>query len=304
MTPGQPGIALSKAGRELLVIGFTIVLTAASGWRWLPSKTRKESGLFFLSGVNPSLKSQDRDLYLQGSLGDGSVIYMRKKAAKNDFLLLISVSAILLSGFVILSSSKLLALNGVRVLGDSSQSGDGQPEVSQSDIQMRSPEPTDKPEATDKPEPSDTPEPKKLEVQVESEKGKEKIQVQQGDNSFQYQKDGSQMQVQTNFPLSVDPKTNSLTVTTPQGVKSVVILPDVAIQNMISAGIISTQSAVVLGTDATGSAVYNVDGTKEKRLLGIFNVNIDKTAQVSAQNGQVISVSQDFLSKLLDLLSF
>src|SRR3989338_8237903 len=41
--------------------------------------------------------------------------------------------------------------------------------------------------------------------------------------------------IRTNFPITVNPLTNEKTVTTPSGTKTI-ILPEVAIQNMINAG--------------------------------------------------------------------
>lgn len=172
--------------------------------------------------------------------------------------------------------------------------------------QVHTPEPADTPEAKDTPEPKDTLEPKQVEMEAEIKdgSGEAKIKIQNGDKNFEFQKDGTNVQVQGNFPLSVNPTTNTLTVTTPAGSKTVDTLPSQAVQSLISQGIISTQSGILLTTDANGQPVYTVVGVKTEKLLGIFNVSIDKTSQVSAQSGQILSTNQSNLSKILDLLSF
>ncbi len=132
--------------------------------------------------------------------------------------------------------------------------------------------------------------------------------------------------VRTNFPLSVNPTTGQLFVTTPAGTKVVAILPAVAIENMIRAGVITTvsggvsnppggtgsatQVASVLGaateltTDGKGNLVYKISGEKSKHFLGILPVNLNVTAVVSAENGQLISTQESLFARLLDLVSF
>lgn len=137
--------------------------------------------------------------------------------------------------------------------------------------------------------------------------------------------------VRTNFPLSVNPTTGELFVTTPNGTKVVTILPDVAIQNMIRAGILtrieeppvppstppegtsSSQEATVLPsvegaavelTEVNEEPVYIIRGVKEQQFLGILPVEIKMKTTVSATDGRLVDITQGFLSRILDLLSF
>lgn len=143
--------------------------------------------------------------------------------------------------------------------------------------------------------------------------------------------------VRTNFPLSVNPQTGELTVSTPSGEKIVTVLPDVAIQNMIRAGfpIITTPSPSPEPSgspEATPSATpegtptaspqtametadieltqvnnvlsYIIDAAKEERLLGVLPVRIKVKGVVSATSGQLLELRRSFLSRLMDLLSF
>lgn len=139
--------------------------------------------------------------------------------------------------------------------------------------------------------------------------------------------------VRTNFPLSVNPQTGELFVSTPAGEKVVAILPDVAIANMIAAGIITrtetpqtppaveppggtpsaTSSSIVVPTvegaaigleEFEGKIVYKIDGVKDEKFAGFVPVSIKVKAIVSAENGELVDINQGFLTRLLDILSF
>ena len=227
-----------------------------------------------------------------------------KRVVKKDrqsplFLPLLSIAALLLITFTISSINKK---PNTRVLGDSSES-----DSSNQQTESNTPQPSEHPDVQT-PEPKDTPEPSatpeiEIEKEVKNGTATAKIKIHQGD-AFQFEQEGVNVQIQGKTPLSVNPTTKELSVTTPTGVKMLATLPAQAVQNLVGGGIISTQSAVQLTTDANGNPVYEINGVKYERLLGLFTVAIDKTGQVSAQNGQVLAVSQSLLSRLLDAISF
>lgn len=128
----------------------------------------------------------------------------------------------------------------------------------------------------------------------------------------------------TNFPLSVNPATGELFVTTPAGEKVVAVLPDQAIQNMLKAGILTrvepqpepspspspgaTESATIAETgielaQVNNNPVYIISGVKNKNFLGIVPVDLKLKVVVSAQNGQVVETRQGLLTRLLDFFS-
>ncbi|MDO8429067.1 MAG: hypothetical protein Q7S88_00365 [Candidatus Daviesbacteria bacterium] len=119
----------------------------------------------------------------------------------------------------------------------------------------------------------------------------------------------------SSFPLSVDPKTNILTVTTPAGVKTVAVLPDVAVNNLLSSRVITeVDSSEVSGSLASfskimdleekdGKLVYKIKGQRKNRLLGLIPVKTSVTAYVSAESGEVLESSQSFLGRLLNKIS-
>ncbi len=148
--------------------------------------------------------------------------------------------------------------------------------------------------------------------------------------------------VRTNFPLSVNPLTGELFVSTPAGEKVVTILPDVAVANMIRAGILTrvdeeptadaspvpegtpsaegggtpsaepgegSPSASVEGagielTEQDSQPIYIISGVKSESFVGLFPVDIKLKTIVSAQSGGLLDIEQGFFYRLLDLFSF
>lgn len=53
-----------------------------------------------------------------------------------------------------------------------------------------------------------------------------------------------------------------------------------------------------------GTSVYEVQGTKQEKVLGIIPITIAKTVIVSTSDGNIVSVRTSFLQKLLDFISF
>lgn len=118
----------------------------------------------------------------------------------------------------------------------------------------------------------------------------------------------------TSFPLSIDLSTNTLSVTTPAGEKSVAVLPDEAVQQMLNRNLVdrvgsspssqSTEPTLRLIQTQQGILAYEVNGVNHRRLLGLFPIDISTTALVSAENGELISSSTSLRNRVLGLVSF
>lgn len=125
-------------------------------------------------------------------------------------------------------------------------------------------------------------------------------------------KDG--VSAQTSLPLSVDPTTHVLTVTTPAGSKIVAVLPDEAVQNILQTKTLTSITTQVSSTSGTtkqatltelnNDPVFAINGLLQRRLLGLFPINLPKTAFVSATNGQIVRVDQSLATQILGALSF
>lgn len=124
----------------------------------------------------------------------------------------------------------------------------------------------------------------------------------------------------TNFPLTINPKTNELIITTHAGQKTVTILPDQAVQNMLAANIISRLGsqaivdAVLQNQVASASAivdlgvrenipVYEIPGIRDFRLLGFIPLSQPVTVVVSAETGELVTTEQSILTRVIDLFS-
>lgn len=158
--------------------------------------------------------------------------------------------------------------------------------------------------------------------EIEERLGEDDIRVATDGGSFSKRHFGAR----THFPLSIDLSTNTLIVTTPAGTKAVAVLPDKAVENILTKGILSkigggiaspsagiddgaTESAEILSESITleekkGGLIYKVKGRSTQRLLGLLPLDIERTVNVSAQTGVIESIEQNILSKILDLMSF
>lgn len=141
-------------------------------------------------------------------------------------------------------------------------------------------------------------------------KGKD-ISISSSDGEMEVSHNG--LKVRTHFPLSVNPTTGQLTVTTPAGVKTVAVLPDDAIKNMLANGFLTnvasgsataTQSGIYQLAMHNGEPVYQISGDKTQRLFGLFPVTTPRTIYVSTQNGQPVAQTQSWLAQLVGFLSF
>ncbi|MBI5356957.1 hypothetical protein HZB78_05120 [Candidatus Collierbacteria bacterium] len=148
-------------------------------------------------------------------------------------------------------------------------------------------------------------------LKIKDREDKDEIKIKTKNGEFVI--DRNRVGATTNFPLSVDSSTNILTVTTPAGEKQVTVLPDQAVQNMLSRNIIdqvSGQDAIDLSSrvkmsqKSDGSLVYEVEGEKQEKLFGLMPLKFKKTAVVSVETGELLETKESFTDKLLGLISF
>lgn len=165
---------------------------------------------------------------------------------------------------------------------------------------------------------------------LENELEDDGIKIATGSADLGFIEDGRK--VRTNFPLSVDLATGQLFVTTPSGVKAVAVLPSVAIENMIKAGVLTrveepgstplptpgessgsagaTQGAqvAVLGAsielaEQNNQPVYRIRGVKDEKLFGLLPVGVKLTTVVSASDGSLVDIQEGIFARILDLFS-
>ena len=169
----------------------------------------------------------------------------------------------------------------------------------------------------------------KQEIEIEDE-----VEVATDGGGFEEPK--RHLGARTHFPITIDLATNALIITTPAGTKTVTILPDVAVQNMITKGIISKIGGHVIASpsgeigDATGSGeigtsiqedtketsenielteeegllVYKIKGSLKQKFLGVIPLDLEREVTVSAESGEVTSVQESLFTRFLNALSF
>lgn len=121
------------------------------------------------------------------------------------------------------------------------------------------------------------------------------------------------VQALTTLPISLNPQTNTLSVTTPQGTKNLTVLPNQAVSTVLQQNLLSSitsqisssgsSSATTQLTVLNNQPVFAVDGVLQKKLLGLFPIGYAKTVYVSATNGQVVSTTQSPLNAILEAFS-
>lgn len=125
----------------------------------------------------------------------------------------------------------------------------------------------------------------------------------------------------TKFPLTIDLATNTLVVNTPAGERPVAVLPGQAVTGLLVAQIVSQiggQRVAELATSGEltgvkqlvtlavreGVSVYEIVGLSNQRLLGLIPVAVERTAVVSAETGELVTVRESLLNRVMDALAF
>lgn len=131
-------------------------------------------------------------------------------------------------------------------------------------------------------------------------------------NTIAIKKNG--VEAETEFPIGVDPVSHELTITTPAGIKTVTVLPDQAVNNLLENKLltsITSQTSSISGTtqnvnltEVNNEATFEVQGVLQKRILGIIPVGFAKTEFVSTQTGNVVKTDETLLNRILEALSF
>jgi len=120
---------------------------------------------------------------------------------------------------------------------------------------------------------------------------------------------------ETEFPISVNLATKTLSVDTPLGQRDLTVLPDQAVQNVLGQKIIDRVSQNSLtGTSGAqlqlvqlrlfaNKPVFQVQGIDDKKLFGVLPVAVQKTTLVSAETGQLVKTNTDLINTILNFFS-
>lgn len=107
--------------------------------------------------------------------------------------------------------------------------------------------------------------------------------------------------VTTNYPVVIDPKSQTVAIRTPSGVTVINTLPSQAFDGISTADKPTTIQSAVLGAQ-DGQAYYEVTGTQERKFLGIVPVTANVQTKINADNGSVASINRPWFLNLLGFL--
>jgi len=106
--------------------------------------------------------------------------------------------------------------------------------------------------------------------------------------------------VLTSFPITIDPATGQVFVTTPNGDVELKEMPDAVVQKALA----NLDTAESVDLDSFKKLEYKIKGSRSKKLLGLFPITIPVTAYYDAQTGQLVEEQVSLLNKLLGIISF
>lgn len=68
--------------------------------------------------------------------------------------------------------------------------------------------------------------------------------------------------------------------------------------------VLPAEEFIELVVDEEGDLVYEIEGFKEERFLGVFKVNLRRKVYVSAETGELVRINQELGTRILDVFSF
>ncbi len=128
----------------------------------------------------------------------------------------------------------------------------------------------------------------------DNDKDTEDVEIASGSGRMMKIKKG-EVEAETELPISVDLKTNELSVNG----KTVTVLPDQAVRNAFASGSAVAKTKIELKSRGQ-ETVYEITREEKKKLFGFFDFTFDKSSVVSADTGEVLENTQAWWSNLLE----
>ena len=130
-------------------------------------------------------------------------------------------------------------------------------------------------------------------VELEERGEVEAIQIIAYGGGFALVQDG--MKTVTSYPISIDPKSAELSLSTPSGTRFLSVLPKEAVSGAIRARVLSfvNKDEPVEVYEKDGSELlYVVNGEKRINLFNLMVLNIPVKTEISASTGEIVYVDQ------------
>ncbi|EKD62006.1 MAG: hypothetical protein ACD_52C00324G0006 [uncultured bacterium] len=137
-------------------------------------------------------------------------------------------------------------------------------------------------------------------VEVEERGDVKKISIQKENDGFLISQ-GS-VNAKTNFPIVIDSMRGELSVVTGTGSRHILRYPQEVTETLRNAKIVSVYDDVNILEGDKGELLYEVQGEKVVRVLGLFDVRGGVSVDVSASTGEVLKVDEPLWLKILGLI--
>lgn len=126
----------------------------------------------------------------------------------------------------------------------------------------------------------------------------------ENENEYEIESDG--VKATTNFPLKLNKKTNELSIVSKDGkLVNVVVLPDQAVENLASNKKIEIIGETTLEENSeTGEFEYKAKVVESKKILGLFNIKLNKEYRISSEDGDFQEVELTGINRILNFISF
>ena len=137
-------------------------------------------------------------------------------------------------------------------------------------------------------------------VEIEERPEVDTLKVAFEDGAFSLIQEG--IEVKTSFPVSIDPKSAELTLSTPSGERYLAIFPKEALAASYRAKVLSSMKEATLTEEGGEALTYVISGTKSLNIFNLFKLDVDVKTKVSASTGEIILVEEPTWVKVLGFI--
>lgn len=131
----------------------------------------------------------------------------------------------------------------------------------------------------------------------------EGVEIEHATESGEFHIKNGQVTAKTELPISVDPSTKTVSVTTPGGTKEVAVLPNAAVESLLTTNTLDKQNNEIELVNVNNDPTFKIAGIDDKKLFGIIPVALNKTVFVSASTGKITKTEESFFNSFLDIIS-
>ncbi len=134
-------------------------------------------------------------------------------------------------------------------------------------------------------------------IEIEARPQTQKVTIGYKDEQFIITENG--VTARTTFPITINAKTNELSVTTPSGLRVLAILPFEASTSAMKANLLTESPSLAEITESpNGELSYLLSGKKELNFFNIIPYKFDTKVYISALTGEVLKVDPGWFKVL------